>query len=163
MQGWGQSRSLGRLLHVTVSSRLRGLQAEEGEGLEAGAVPAQVAAGGGVVGVACAVEDADDDVGDRGEQPGGVPGAQPGGVFTEGCVAPVVQAVLDGPVVAVAGEQERRAGLGGGEGGDGQDSLAGQLRPACGGAREGIVVAGVAAGAGGGCSAPGKVDAGSAR
>jgi hypothetical protein len=76
-------------LHVTVSSRLWGLQAEEGEGLEAGAVPAQVAAGGGVVGVACAVEDADDDVGDRGEQPGGVPGAQPGGVFTEGCVAPV--------------------------------------------------------------------------
>ena len=94
LQGWGQSRSLGRLLHVTVSSRLWGLQAEEGEGLEAGAVPAQVAAGGGVVGVACAVEDADDDVGDRGEQPGGVSGAQPGGVFAEGCVAPVVQAVV---------------------------------------------------------------------
>jgi hypothetical protein len=56
-------------LHIAVSSRLWGLLAEEDEGLEAGAVPAQVAVGGGAVRIACAVEDADDDVGDRGEHP----------------------------------------------------------------------------------------------
>jgi len=67
-----------------------GLQAEEGEGLEAGAVPAQVAARSGVVVVSGAVQDAGDGVGDGGEQPGGLPGAQPGGVFAEGGVAPVV-------------------------------------------------------------------------
>lgn len=106
------------LVTCYVSVSFAGLQAEEGEGLEAGAVPAQVAARGGVVVVSGAVEDAGDGVGDRGEQPGGLPGAQPGGVFAEGGVAPVVQAVFYCPVVAVAGEQERRAGLGGGEGGD---------------------------------------------
>jgi hypothetical protein len=37
-----------------------------------------------------AVEDAGDGVGDGGEQPGGLAGAQPGGVFAEGDVAPVV-------------------------------------------------------------------------
>jgi hypothetical protein len=69
-------------------------ESEDGEGLEPGAVPGEVAAGGGVVGVPGAVEDAGDGVGDGGEQPGGLPGAQPGGVFAEGCVAPVVQAVV---------------------------------------------------------------------
>ena len=72
---------------ISVWSRL---QAEECEGFEAGAVPGEVAAGGGVVGVAGAVEDADDQASGRAEQPPGCPGAQPGGVFAEGCVAPVV-------------------------------------------------------------------------
>jgi hypothetical protein len=47
-----------------------------------------------VVAVAGAVEDADDDVADGGEQAGGLPGADPGGVFAEGCVAPVVDWAL---------------------------------------------------------------------
>jgi hypothetical protein len=64
------------------------LQAEEGEGVEAGAVPAVGVAGGGVVAVAGAVEDAGDGAGDGGEQAGGLPGAEPGGVFAEGDAAP---------------------------------------------------------------------------
>jgi len=58
-----------------------GLQAEQAEGLQSGAVPGEVAAGCGVVGQAGAVEDADGGAGDGGEQPGRVPGPQPGGVF----------------------------------------------------------------------------------
>src|SRR5271167_1771 len=131
-------------------------ESEDGEGLEPGAVPGEVAAGGGVVGVPGAVEDAGDGVGDGGEQPGGLPGAQPGCVFAEGCVAPVVKAVFDGPVVAIAGEQERGAGLGGGEGGDGQDGLGLQFCTAGGGAGKRVVVAGVTVAAGGGCSAMGE-------
>src|SRR5208283_5084621 len=124
----------------------RWLQAEEFEGEQSGAVPGAVAAGGCVVAVAGAVEHADGHVGDGGEQPPGSASPQPGGVFGEGCVAAVVQPVFDAPVVAVAGEQEGGAGLGGGERGDGQDGLAGDFRAAGRGARgEG----GVAAGAGG--------------
>ena len=72
--------------------------------------------------------------------------------------APTHNAVL--PAASRAGWVRRTASWispGGGEGGDGQDGLAGQLRAAGGGARERVVVAGVTAGAGGGCSAPGKV------
>jgi hypothetical protein len=65
-------------------------EAEERESPGAGAVPGEFAAGGGVVGDPGAVEDADDGAADRGEQAGGMPGAQPGGVLAEGCVAPVV-------------------------------------------------------------------------
>src|SRR6266568_8365290 len=54
-----------------------GLQAEQVEGLQAGVVPAEVAAGCGVVRQAGAVQDADDGAGDGGEQPGGAPGPQP--------------------------------------------------------------------------------------
>lgn len=98
-----------------------------------------------MTGVAGPVQDADDDVADGGEQAGRLPGAQLGGVFAEGCVAPVVQAVLDAPVLAVACQQERRAGLGGGQRGDGQYGLGLQFRAACGGAGQRVVVAGVAA------------------
>src|SRR5712691_4026483 len=127
-QGWGQSRISRPSGCVTVWCRFVWgwlLQAEQGEGAQAGAVPAEVAAGGGVVGVAGAVEDAGDGVADGGEQAGGLPGTQPGGVFAEGDITPVMQAVLNSPVFAVAGEEEFRAGLGGGERGDGQDGLAG--------------------------------------
>ena len=105
-----------------------GLQAEQFEGAQAGAVPGVIAPGGGVVAVAGAVEDADGEVAEGGEQLPGPACAEPGGVFAEGDVAAVVQAVLDGPVVAVAFEEEGGAGLGGGERGDGQDGLAGQFR-----------------------------------
>src|ERR1019366_5801763 len=88
-----------------------GLQAEEAESSQAGTVPAEVAAGCGVVGQAGAGQDADDGAGDGGEQPGGVAGPEPGGVFGVCGVAPQVKAVLDAPVAAVAGEQELRAGL----------------------------------------------------
>jgi hypothetical protein len=79
---------------ITIWSRFglagRVLQAEQGEGAEAGAVPGEIAAGGGVVAVTGAVEDAGDDVAGGGEQPGRLPGAQPGGVFAETDVAPVI-------------------------------------------------------------------------
>ena len=104
------------------------LQAEQGEGLQAGAVPAEVAARCGVVGVSGAVEDAGDGVADRREQAGGLPGTQPRGVFAEGDITPVMKAVFYSPVGAAAFEEEFRAGLGGGERGDGQDGLAGHFR-----------------------------------
>src|SRR5208282_2962229 len=109
---------------------------------------------GGVVGQAGAVQDADDGAGDGGEQPGGVPGPQPGGVFGVCGVTSQVKAVFDAPVAAVAGEQELRAGLGGGERGEGEHGLAGDFRAgrAAGHAR---VVAGCAAGGGGFTAADG--------
>ena len=107
-----------------------------------------------MVGVAGAVEDAGDGVADGGEQAGGLPGAQPGGVFAEGDVAPVMQTVLYSPVAAVAVEQEFRAGLGGGERGDGQDGLAGQFRAVRGGAGGEAEVVAVAVS--GGCAAGGR-------
>src|SRR5216684_4639642 len=58
-----------------------GLQAEQVEGLQAGAVPGEVAAGCGVVRQAGTVQDTDDSAGNGGEQPGGAAGPQPGGVF----------------------------------------------------------------------------------
>jgi len=67
-----------------------GLQAEEAESLQAGTVPSEGAAGCGVVGVPGAVEDADGEAGDGGEQPGGVAGPEPGGVLGVCGVAPVV-------------------------------------------------------------------------
>ena len=75
--------------YVTVSFHRRsGLvsQAKEGEHPGACAVPGEVAADAGVVAVVGAVEDADDDVADGGEQEGGLSGADPGGVFAECCV-----------------------------------------------------------------------------
>ena len=71
-----------------------GLQAEEAEGSQAGAVPAEVAAGCGVAGQVGAVQDADDGAGDGGEQPGGVVGPQPGDVFGVCGVAPQVKTVV---------------------------------------------------------------------
>src|SRR5216683_2301597 len=125
-----------------------GLQAEQVEGLQAGAVPGEVAAGCGVVRQAGTVQDTDDSAGNGGEQPGGAAGPQPGGVFGVCGIASQVKAVLDAPVAAVAGEQELRAGLGGGERGEGEHGLAGDLVAgrAAGHVR---VVAGGAAGGGG--------------
>ena len=82
------------------------------------------------------------------------------GVFGEGGVAAVVQAVFYAPVVAVAGEQERGAGLGGGQGGDGQDGLAGDFRAAAGGAGGQAEVVAVSFGGGGaaGCGGGASVD-----
>jgi len=56
---------------------------------QAGAVPGVIAPGGGVV--AGAVEDADGEVAEGGEQLPGPACAEPGGVFAEGCVAVVVE------------------------------------------------------------------------
>src|SRR5258707_11577401 len=98
VQGWGQSSHFRFGGWVTIWSRFglagRVLQSEQGEGAEAGAIPGEVAAGGGVVAVAGAVEDAGDDVAGGGEQPGGLPGPQPGGVCAEGDVTPVMEAVF---------------------------------------------------------------------
>jgi hypothetical protein len=55
---------------------------------------------------------------------------------------------FDGPMVAVAFQQERRAGLGGDERGDGQHGLGLQFGAERGGTRDGVVVGGVAAPAG---------------
>ena len=83
-------RDLGGWSRFGVFSCVTRLESNELKCLQAGAVPAEVAAGGGLAGQAGAVENADGGVADRGEQPPGVPGAEPGGVFAEGCVAAVV-------------------------------------------------------------------------
>src|SRR5260370_39623205 len=86
-QGGGQGRRAGSLLQVTVWC-LSWLQAEQGEGLHAGAVPAEFAAGSGVVRPAVAVQDADDGAGDGGAQAGGGGRRDPGGGAGRGWVAP---------------------------------------------------------------------------
>ncbi len=65
-QGWGQSKCFGLQVACCDPVSFPGgwLQAEEGQCLESGAVPAEVAAGRGVVGVAGAVEHADGGIGD---------------------------------------------------------------------------------------------------
>jgi len=65
-QGWGQSKCFGLQVACCDQVSFPGgwLQAEEGQCLESGAVPAEVAAGRGVVGVAGAVEHADGGIGD---------------------------------------------------------------------------------------------------
>jgi hypothetical protein len=71
-----------------------GLQAEQVEGLQAGAVPGEVAAGCGVVRQAGTVQDTDDSACNGGEQPGGAAGPQPGGVFGGCGIASQVKAVV---------------------------------------------------------------------
>jgi len=112
----------------------------------AGAVPAELAPGVGVVGVPGAVEDADDQVVHGGQEPGCAAGADPAGVFAVSCVAPVVQAVLDAPVMAVMGEQLGRAGLAGGQADDSGHALAGHCGAELAGAGEQVLRGGLAAG-----------------
>jgi hypothetical protein len=65
------------------------------------------------------VERADDEVAQAGHDVGAVAGADLAGVFAEGDVADVVQAVLDAPVAADEVGQSGGAGLGVGQAGDG--------------------------------------------
>src|SRR6266568_418794 len=126
-------------------------QSEELEGTQAaGAVPAEVTPGAGVVGVPGAAEHADDQVAGGGEQARRGAGQDPAGVFAVSCVAAVVQAVLDAPVVPVMGEQAGRAGLAGGQAGDPGDCLARHFRARLAGAGEqGLPGVLAAAGSGG--------------
>src|SRR6266566_4033535 len=91
-------------------------QSEELEGTQAaGAVPAEVTPGVGVVRVPGACQDADDQVVHGCQQARRAAGSDPAGVFAVSRVTPVVQAVLYAPVVTVMGEQAGWAGLPGGQ------------------------------------------------
>src|SRR6266511_176947 len=96
----------------------RACDAEEWQ--DSGGVAGVAAQRGGDVAVAAGVEDADGEVAQAGHGPGGVAGADLGGVLGEGGVADVVQR-LDAPVAADPVGQAGGVGLGGGEVGDGVD------------------------------------------
>src|SRR5260370_39436786 len=103
-------------------------QSKEFEGAQAaGAVPAEVTPGVGIVRVPGAVKDADDQVVHGCQEARRGTAADPACVFSVSGVTPVVQAVLDAPVVAVTGEQAGWAGLAGGEAGGTGGGLARHL------------------------------------
>src|SRR6266568_867301 len=125
-------------------------QPEELEGAQAaGAVPAKFTAGAGVAGVPGTGQDADDQVVHGCQQARRGAGADPAGVLAVSCVTPVVQAVLDAPVVTVMAEQARRAGLAGGQADDPGHGLARHLRAQLPGAGEQCLLGALAAGAAG--------------